>query len=413
MNFLSNYYYNIKKYISLLARITMIEKIFRKANENSASTIAYRRHLHENPEVEFDLNNTVEYIERCLREIGLYPERVGRSGVCAIIGDRTKPAVLLRADMDALPIEEKTGLEYCSTNGKMHACGHDMHTAMLLGAAKIITEYSDELKCCVKLLFQPAEEILSGAKDCIDSKILENPKVQYAFMLHVMTAVPMPCGTVVIGSDGVGAPAASFFKIIIKGKSAHGASPSGGADAIRVGSKIVNELYDSDISQNRNCVISVGKIGGGTAPNVISDICAVQGSIRAFSNEEIEEIKHFIEITSGRISEEHGAKVSIEYTAECPPLLNNGYFSERIYTGLKSKLKNIYTTDELSNGKKTIGGSEDFAYFSQLVPSVMAAVCAGSSEDGYTAPLHNPKTVFDEKALCIGAGVYASVPFLI
>ncbi len=391
----------------------MIKTIFEKAKKNSSLTIACRRHLHENPELEFDLNNTVEYIEQCLREIGLTPERIGRSGVCAVIGDRSKPAVLLRADMDALPITEETDLEFSSKNGRMHACGHDMHTAMLLGAAKIITEYSDELKCCVKLLFQPAEEILSGAKDCIDSKILENPKVQYAFMLHVMTAIPMPCGTVVIGSDGVGAPAASFFKIAIKGKSAHGASPSGGADAIRVGAKIVNELYDSDISRNRNCVISVGKIYGGTAPNVISDNCTVEGSLRAFSNTAIGEIKHFIETMSDRVAKEHEAKVSLEYTAECPPLLNNGTVSERIYSGLKNALENIYTTDELSNGNRTIGGSEDFAYFSQLVPSVMAAVCAGSSEDGYTAPLHNPKTRFDEKALCIGAGIYAAVPFLL
>ena len=391
----------------------MIKEIIASTRELTDTLVQDRRYLHEGAEVGFNLEKTRAYIENRLKELGLLPKRIGKCGVYAVIGDTSKPAVLLRADIDALPIKEKTELEYKAENGNMHACGHDMHAAMLLSAAKILMQYVDRLNCCVKLLFQPAEEQLLGAIDCKKHGILKNPDVKYAFMLHVLTALPFPCGAVIVSSGGVTAPAATFFKVEVKGKSAHGAAPDCGTDAIRISSEIANTLYNSAESKDRDFLLSIGKINGGIAPNVISDLCTVEGTFRAFEEEKIARLKRFIEDVARKTATSYKGEAKVIYTADCPALFNDSSLSEKVYENLRGSIDAVYTSDELSGGERRICGSEDFAHFSRAVPSLMIGLCAGDSNEGYNTPLHNPKTLFDERALPIGAGVYAALPFCI
>ena len=184
-----------------------------------------RRWLHTHPRVAFDIAETVEYVKQELENLGLSPVPCGRAGLTATIG-QGEPCFLLRADMDALPIPEESGEEFSSTNGAMHACGHDLHTAMLLGAARLLKTHESELKGTVKLMFQPAEEIFEGARDMLANGVLEDPRPGGAVMLHVTAGAPMPAGMVITMAPGVSAPAADYFTIHVQGRGCHGSTPT-------------------------------------------------------------------------------------------------------------------------------------------------------------------------------------------
>ena len=192
----------------------------------------HRRYFHENAECGFKTEGTNEYIVKELKRLGLEPFEVGRGGVAAIIeGDKTGKCVMLRADIDALPMREETELPFAAKNGNMHACGHDMHAAMLLGAAELLVKEGVG-RGRVKLYFQPAEEILLGARDGISAGILDHPTVDFAIGIHVLTGMPLETGTIIIPSEGNGAPASQFFTVKIQGRGCHGATPQNGKDAI-------------------------------------------------------------------------------------------------------------------------------------------------------------------------------------
>ena len=191
----------------------------------------HRRWLHAHPGVAFDIAETVDYVRRELESLGLSPVPCGRAGLTATIG-RGETCILLRADMDALPIPEESGEEFASRSGSMHACGHDLHTAMLLGAAKLLKAREDELGGTVKLMFQPAEEIFEGARDMIAAGVLESPAPGAAVMLHVTSGAPMPAGMIIAMAPGVSAPAADYFTIRVQGRGCHGSTPHQGVDAL-------------------------------------------------------------------------------------------------------------------------------------------------------------------------------------
>ncbi len=205
--------------------------------------IGHRRYLHEHAETGFAVEKTLAYIKSVLQQYGYTPKKCGRAGLTATVGRKSGKTILLRADIDGLPIAEKTGLAYACTGGNMHACGHDLHTAMLLGAAKLLKAREKELKGRVKLLFQPAEELLEGAKDVIENGVLDDPKPNAAVMLHVLTGTPLPSGTVVVAS-GISAPAADFFHIRVQGKGCHGAMPWKGVDSLTVAARILLGLQE-------------------------------------------------------------------------------------------------------------------------------------------------------------------------
>ena len=377
-----------------------------KAMKIKDELIEHRRWLHAHAETGFALHQTADYVCHKLEDMGYLPRRIGRCGIVVDHNRSEGPTILLRADMDALPIREETNLDYKSHTGNMHACGHDLHTAMLLGAAKLLV--NEDLPGNVRFLFQPAEELLEGAKDMIDAGVLEG--VDAAMMIHVALA-PLPTGMAIISSPGVSAPAADYFTIRIQGKSCHGSSPQDGIDPIPAAAQIllaIQNIQTRELGLNDRAVLTIGSIHGGTAANVIADVVEMRGSLRTAD----EAVRQKLRSRMKEIVTSTGAvfrcKGEITFDSGCPSLLNNEEMSSLAARCLKGTFGEYLakTTLELNpKGGPTAGGSEDFAYISQLVPSVMAAICAGDSQH----PLHHPKVVFDEEALPFGAAAYASV----
>lgn len=386
----------------------MQEKIIKESHILSERIRNHRHFLHENAETAFNTPKTSKYIYDTLCSLGVECSYVGTNGVVGMIyGKNEGKTILLRADIDALPIKEESGLPYSCKNGNMHACGHDMHAAMLLGAAEILWGLKDELCGNVKLLFQPAEEILSGAKAVIDQGVLDG--VDYAMTVHVMTASDIPTGCVLLSYDTPCAPSADFFTIKVKGVGCHGSSPSIGIDPISCACRIITNLEHiktHEIGIHDKAVLTIGEIHGGTSANAIPDEVIMRGTVRCF-DEEIRSFykKRFEEISKGTASA-FRCKCEIEYTSGCPALINNPHLLEKTADSL-SELLGKEKVIKIKDTRSKVQGSEDFAYFSQAVPSVSVAIAAGSIKEGFNLPLHNPGVTFDEDALDIGCEVFA------
>ena len=369
--------------------------------------MSHSRFLNANPELGFKVDKTSEYVFNVLKNMGLSPKRCGKNGITASISSNVQgKTFLLRADMDALPCYDKNG--YLTAK---HLCGHHMHTAMLLGAAELLLKQKDNFSGTVRLMFQPAEEILEGAKDMIESGILSDPIPDGAMMIHVMSGVELPFGNIIVSTQQVGAPSADFFEIEIIGKGTHGALSHLGVDPINVCAHIVLSLYEL-IAQE--CVfgepsrITVGKISAGESENIIPDTAFLCGSLRTFNEAERSRIKARMSEMAENIAKAFGADSVIRFTRSCPTLKIDRELS---WLALKS-LEKEFGGDKVfpsSGGESMRGGSEDFAYISQTVPSVTASIVAGSKADGYEYPLHNPKVLFDNRALLIGAIAYSRV----
>ena len=379
------------------------------ARENLEYMKKAREFLHINPGVGFDIQKTVDFVCSELEKMGYSPELCGKSGVIATIGKKGK-TFLLRCDMDGLPIKEEAEGVNISVNDNMHACGHDMHTAMLLGAAKLLKKHEKKLNGTVKLMFQPAEELLEGAVDMINAGVLKNPQVNFGLMVHVMTNVPFKCGTVIVSDYGVGAPAAGYFTIKIKGKATHGAMPDKGIDPIVASSHIVvalEEINARELSFSDKAVLTIGSINGGNASNAIPEEVVLKGTLRAFDDDIFKMLKKRIEEISVNISNAFRTKCEVSYTSECPTLLNDELLSVKINEYMNELLGDsmVISANDMKTAKST--GSEDFSYISHEIPSVMVAVAAGETEKGYNYPLHHSKVKFDENALTNGSLVYA------
>ena len=254
---------------------------YQRACELKEETIANRRYIHEHAEVGLELPQTRAYVMEKLKEYGLEPKACG-AGVTATLGKAGK-VLLLRADMDALPMPEESGESFACKDGiHNHACGHDFHAAMLLTAAKILKEKENELEGTVKFMFQPAEETFEGSRNMIEHGILENPKVDAALAFHV-AAGKVPAGLVMYNDSGVMMSSVDGFKITIHGKGAHGASPHTAIDPINVGTHIylaLQELIARESNPSHACVLTIGQFAAGSAPNIIPEIAVLQGTIR-------------------------------------------------------------------------------------------------------------------------------------
>ncbi len=389
-----------------------MEELLKNAKKMQAELILHRRYLHENAECGFALTKTLAYVEKQLKGMGYTPKKCGKAGLIVEVG-KGKKGVLLRADMDGLPIAEKSGLSYACKDGNMHACGHDLHTAMLLGAAKLLKANEGRLNGNVRLLFQPAEELLEGAKDCIKAGVLEG--VDHAVMLHVLTALDIPMGEVIVSSEGVSAPAADYFSIEIKGKGCHGSSPWKGIDPLTVAAHILlglQALSSRELSPMQTAVLTVGSIQTGEAANAISDAALLHGTLRAFDEDVRSFVKGRMETLVKRTAQAFRASARVQYGGGCPTLVNDGELSELAYKAAKGLFGKgaAFTSAELGGDvRQNGGGSEDFAYISHAVPSVMIALSAGERSKGFVYPLHHPKAKFDENALPIGAALYAEL----
>ena len=387
-----------------------MDEIKKKAKALGQTCIKHRRYFHQNAETGFDVEKTTAYIWAQLQTLGYAPKRVGKNGITAEIG--TGKTLLFRADIDGLPVREKTGLPFACKTGNMHACGHDMHTAILLGVAELLKGCEDKLTRKIRLLFQPAEELLLGAKDCIEHGVLDG--VKGAVTLHVLTATPLPVGTVII-AEGESAPSADYFTISVKGKSCHGAVPQNGVDALAIGARILLAL-DSVIAKetpvSSRAVLTVGKMEGGSAGNVIAGETTLQGTLRCFGEPTRAFIKKRIEKISRSTANAFQGKARFFISSGCPYLVNDGGMVEFAMRALQrgyDKEKTVLSSALGDGEKERNGGSEDFAYIAREVPSVMLALCAGEKDKGFAYPLHHPKVDFDENALWQGVACFCAL----
>lgn len=391
--------------------------ILEKAQKDYDKIVENRRFLHIHAETGFDLKQTLAYVKQELKAMGYEPIPCGKAGLIVLAGGKNPGKVfLLRADMDALPIKEETDIDFTSANGSMHACGHDMHTAMLLEAARILKVYENEIKGTVKLMFQPAEEILEGSYDMIKSGVLENPSVDAGLMMHVMTGMPFPSGTAIVCDGGVSAPAADFFTIRIQGKGCHGSMPWKGIDPITAAAHIVialQELLARELAPMEGTALTIGSVHAGEAANAIPDTAQLQGTLRTF-DDEIRELlkKRLVEMVS-HTAAAFQAEASVTFDSGCPTLLNDSGLSDCTVKYIQeiNGAHMAFTAGALAakaGGKASkSNGSEDFAYVSHAIPTIMLALAAGQPEAGYTYPLHHPMVKFDEEALPVGAAIYA------
>ena len=301
--------------------------ILQEAAAYQEQLVQTRRYLHSHPETGFDLKNTTEYVRKELIAMGYEPVMCGKSGIIALAGKKKSGKVfLIRGDMDALPIKEESDVPFSSDNGKMHACGHDMHTTMMLGAARLLKSHEYEIEGTVKLMFQPAEEIFEGSDDMINAGVLNSPDVDAAMMIHVMAGLPIPAGTVISCDGGVSAPAADYFYIDIQGKGCHGSMPNNGVDPVTIAAHIItglSEINSRELGLSDDAVITIGTINAGNAANVIPDTAHMSGTIRTYDEETRSYIKQRVSDIASNIASAYRGSASVTYGSGCPCLLNN------------------------------------------------------------------------------------------
>ncbi|HDO1313987.1 M20 family metallopeptidase [Aeromonas veronii] len=366
--------------------------------------VSIRRQLHTYPELGFELPNTTKLVFDKLLEYGCNPERVGRSGVICDLGREGK-TFLLRADMDALPMHENSGLDFSSKNNNAHTCGHDAHTAMLLGAVKILKNNESQLNGCVRVIFQPAEEILAGADDMISNGILEAPKVSAAMALHIVTGIDYAHTGNIYSKAGAITYSGDAIEISIVGKDAHGSTPNLGVDAIFIASQVIIALQNviaREIPPEENAVLLVGKINGGTSGNTVAGSATLNISARVKSDLIRDFIKQRIFEISTSIAEAFRGTSHVKFISGVPPLFNDPHLTE----SLESYCKEIIGCERVKK-MDSFHGSEDFALIAKNVPSVLFTLGVGGRDEGYEYALHHPSMRVNEDALPIGAAVYA------
>lgn len=364
---------------------------------------ALREELHQYPETDFNEYKTKSIIERELGLIGVPYKTLAKTGtVGCIFGKKTGKTVLLRADIDGLPITEATDVSFKSKNeGFMHACGHDVHTACLLGAAKMLNEIKDEICGNIKLVFQPAEEGVGGAKPMIDEGVLTNPDVGAAFALHVE---PLERAGNIQIKDGAIMASPDEFTLKIHGVGGHGSAPHQCIDPIAISAEIINifqKLSRSYVSPFNSCVISVCSIHSGTCPNVIPSEAVLEGTVRTFDEEIRTKIAAELSKKANSVCELYGAKCDFEYRYLYPPLINDSKMNKLAERAAK-KIPGIQKVVHLDTASMA---GDDFSYFAREVPSAYFKLGVGN--DGIKKPIHSNLFDIDNSALPLGAAVMA------
>ena len=375
--------------------------------------VEYRRTIHSNPEVGAELPKTKAYVMDKLREFGYTPEEICESGIVTTIeGAKPGKTFLLRADMDALPMAEATSCDFKATNGAMHSCGHDMHTAMLLGAARLLKQNQDQIEGTVKLVFQPDEEGFTGAKKMIEAGVLENPKVDAAMAMHVNSGTP---SNLVVCGKGTSIGGCYRFRIVVKGTGCHGAMPETGVDPIFIAHHIYSGLQTiltREIPATKPAVITIGKFVGGDAPNIIPGEVIMEGTFRYLDKEMGEMvIGRMNDIVTSTAKTFRGEAELIELSS-VPPLTNNNELADEL-TGYMKDIVGERGVFVYEGGGM---GSEDFASFSHEVPSLYIILGAGAKNENpeFGVPMHNEKVVFNDDILPKGAAIpaYSAITWL-
>ena len=368
--------------------------------ETEEYIIAMREYFHENPELSFKEFKTADRLEKELRDMGLNPKRITETGIIADIKGNGKKTVAIRADIDALPVTEENKVSYVSKNkGVMHACGHDTHMAMLLGAAKMLIAEKEKLNGNIRLIFQPAEELPpGGAVGMIKNGALEN--VDFVIGQHIMGFIP--AGKIAIYYKEMMANA-DEFDIKIHGKGGHGSAPQDSIDAIYITAHLIemlNTIVSREIDPQEPAVITTGTVNSGYRYNIIAAHAELTGTVRTF-NIDVQEkiIKRIKDILEG-LKSIYGIEYEYEYKKGYPVLVNN----EKIAKYIEEAAKRIVGKDNIIHPKPNMGG-EDFAYFLQKVPGAYYFIGGSNSERGIDSMNHSPTFDVDESALYTGAKV--------
>lgn len=371
--------------------------------------VADRRHFHENPELAFEEVKTAAYVTERLQQLGVEDIKtgVGKTGVTGLIrgGKGDGKVVMLRADMDALPILEEVNAEYKSkTDGVMHACGHDAHTAMLLGVARILIQHKADFKGTVKLLFQPAEEVPpGGAQAMIKDGALEDPKVDASFGLHV--AADMPAGQIGWRS-GPGSAGSDRFRAVIKGKGGHAARPHGSTDPVVIAAQVImalQSLVSRETDPMDSVVLSTTAVLAGEAFNVIPDTAELRGTVRTIDPDSRERMEKRVQEVITGIAQTMGAEVEITYIKGYPSLQNDEAMADIV----RRAAIEVVGEDQVIESGLGLGG-EDFSYFSLEVPSCFFRCGTRNEERDIVWGHHHPKFDVEEEGFVNGMATMAN-----
>jgi amidohydrolase len=368
--------------------------------------VARRRDLHAHPELGFEEIRTAGIVAENLTALGLEVQAgVGRTGVVGLLeGASDGPTVLVRADMDALPIQELNEVDYASvTPGKMHACGHDAHTTIALGVAKLLTPYRDRMAGRVKFVFQPAEETVGGAKAMVEDGVLENPRPDVTLGLHLWNSEPV--GKVGVG-DGPIMAGSSVFRIIIKGFGGHAASPHITIDPVACAAQLIialQTIVSRNVDPLEQAVVSVTYVRAGDAFNIIPQDVELKGTIRTFKNEVRELVDRRMREISVSLCQAMGCDVEIDIRHNTQPVVNDVQVAER----MRSVFRRFGEVVQLDANQRTMG-AEDVGFLMQDIPGTYFFVGSANEERGLNYGHHHPRFDFDEDVLPLSVALMAS-----
>ncbi|MEM7338025.1 MAG: M20 family metallopeptidase [Actinomycetota bacterium] len=380
------------------------------ANHLLADVVAIRRQIHHEPELGLDLPKTQQRVLDSLGELDLQI-RTGdevSSVVATMTGDSEGPTLLLRADMDALPMPEDTGLDYASRhNGMMHACGHDAHVAMLLGAARLLHQRRRDLRGTVKFLFQPGEEGFHGARYCLDEGLLRDPDVDAAFALHI---TPNLTSGTLATRPGSFMASADEIDIVVTGKGGHASSPHHTVDPIPVAAEIVlalQTMITRTVDAFDPAVLTVAKIEAGTTTNVIPERATLRGTLRAVSERTREAVQASIHRVAHHVAAAHDCEVETTIERGYPVTVNDAEmvaFTREVFSELVGESR-------VTMMKSPVMGAEDWSYVLQAVPGSMAflGVCPPGTEPSRAQACHSNRMQLDEEAMAVGVATHAAV----
>jgi amidohydrolase len=359
--------------------------------------ITWRRDFHQHPELGFEEHRTAGIVAETLQAMGIETQTgVAGTGVIGLLrGGKPGPTVMLRVDMDALPVQELTGVEYASVHpGVMHACGHDGHMAIGLGVAKILSQHTADLPGTIKFIFQPAEEGLGGAQKMLDAGVLENPVPDFALGVHLWNTEPV--GWLGI-APGARMAAADIINMEVIGQGGHGAAPHLAHDPIVATAHIITALQtvvSRNIDSEKSAVLSLTEIHAGETFNVIPEVVRLSGTIRSFDPQVRQTLLDRLDEIAQQVAAGLGCKAKVEVTPVTPALVNDPEITNQI----RNLAINLYPKADTSRQQR-IMGSEDMAIFMEKVPGCYIFIGSANAERGLDASHHNPRFNFDEQVL--------------
>ena len=387
--------------------------MYKEAKEMNEQLLAWRRQIHHHPELGCRLPQTTALVEKALDDMGISWEKIGPCAIVGVIGKKEGKKILLRADMDALPMGEETGLPFASEcDGVMHSCGHDCHTSMLLTAAALLKKHEEELQGQVILMFQPDEEGTdgTGARMMVENGLLDKYKPDVAVMAHMASDI-VKTNQIMLKSGPCSA-SSDRFVVHLHGKGGHGARPHQSINPITCAIKIAEAFGDIgryEVDVQEPTALSICTFHSGTASNIIPEDCEFTGTLRTFNDEARQFTLDRMQQVAQSIADAYRCQLTFDRPRGIPPLINDPEFSQQLHTWLQETIGQEGVDIPPMSYTKSMG-SEDFSFISSRVPSGSFSVGSTSHQE-QVYPLHHPKIIFDEDGLAAGAAAYAQAAY--